>query len=216
MNEVELRFASMQDEIESENAVYNDYEMNIQRLESADAVKTSAMTDAEEQQMLLASRELASIREREDVLAEEMKKVKVAERGTHDDDESLRRCLNDDIHYVVHDDCLLKADSYVYPYTELQPDETLRQSCERLLADQGISEGVHFRSNAPVGVMKINFKKDEERGRSFQGAKVFFMKAFVNEGVEELGRGNFKWRTIDEMQEIVDSEYYKRVHRFMA
>ena len=49
----------------------------------------------------------------------------------------------------------------------------LVQASERLLETHGIQKtDALFLSNAPAGIVKIRFKEDEERGQTYQGAKV--------------------------------------------
>lgn len=49
------------------------------------------------------------------------------------------------------------------------------KASERLLASHGIqTNDALFLSNAPAGIIKIRFKENEERGQTYQGAKVCF------------------------------------------
>lgn len=62
LSELDLKYSQMKDTLEVRNSVLNDYELSIKTLEEKSSIRKAKMTDAEEQEILLASRELARLK----------------------------------------------------------------------------------------------------------------------------------------------------------
>jgi len=224
--DIEKRYASLQSELELEQAVLNDYEIQKRELSIQDARKNTNLSEKEESEVLEASRELATIQDQEEIWANDFKKINITDRSSASDQDltSSYRQLDEIVHYLVKDETMLQKQSLVYPYTTIQNNENLKKASLRLLDSHGLAApNVVFYSNAPVGVLKIRYKEEEERGNIYQGAKVFFTKATINarsEVVQEVASSGpllpeRQWLSIAEFEQSSNSEYVNRVKHFV-
>ena len=219
LSNLEQRYASMQSEMEFEASVYNDHEHTKRHLQFIGTEKTQNLSEEREKEVLDASRKLAEIEDKEEEWSNDLNKVLINSRNMQDEDLANRNLLNrklDDIlHCVIQDETLLLENSTLYPYTVLQAEETLKSASERLLDSYRLNENCLFFSNAPVGVLKLKFKEEEERGALYQGVKLFFMKAHLHSPLETSVEG-VNWLTLGELGECSNEGYFNRVKTFVS
>lgn len=219
LTDIEKRYAQMIEEIEYENSVLNDYEARKRDLKAiVNAPKSTKMSEKEEEKMTEASRLLAGIQDQEDMWQADASKITVQSKHQEKidkDTKSHHRLLDSSLHMVIRDDQLLKESSAVLPYTVLNDGETLRQASERLLStfDVHVNDTLYL-SNAPAGVVKIRYQEDEERGKLYQGAKVFFTKVHAT-SLENHNTQKCEWLTINEIGTQCQTDYFERVKKFI-
>ncbi|XP_065674270.1 large ribosomal subunit protein mL46 isoform X2 [Hydra vulgaris] len=213
LNEIEQQYAKLQHLLEIEKSVLNDYEYRKASLEKVLLSKKQSKGN-EDDKVLEAKNQLLAMQEEEENWAKDAQNIRLAQLDQFDNDYcSLKRKLSDILHYVVEDDQVLKEKVLLYPYTTIQPNECLRSASERLLASHGLPS-CRFLSNSPVGHVKIRYDKNESRGETYQGAKMFFMMAFLKDTHAKPSTLH-KWLIPSELPLNLNKEYYKKVNSFL-
>ena len=121
---------------------------------------------------------------------------------------SLNRKLDKILHCVVREKLLSPSQSTIYPYTTIEEGESLRNAADRLLHKYNLDENVIYFSNAPAGVLKINFEASE--GELYRGAKMFFLKAHLHK-LADAPIADVEWLTLEELEECTHEGYFNRI-----
>lgn len=216
LNNVEKSYADLQSKVEKENAVYNDHEFLKMKLVQIDADKSLELSHKREKEVVEASRQLAGIEDSEEEWTNDLKKLVIAPRQLNSDNRrTANRELDKILHCAVKDQNLFQSKSTLFPYTQVESGETLRTASERLLSQYDLKNKALFFSNVPVGVLKMKYDENEERGAQFQGSKIFFLKAHLDKPVESE-HGDVEWLTWDEFEQCTNKSYSENVKTFVS
>jgi len=219
LTDFETRYSKMQEKMEVENSVYNDTEIERERARAIVRIDPDDIPYGEEAKYYEAQQRLNDIDDSEAKAKKELDSTVLGSRITIDDVSenvnTINRKLSETLHCVVEDSGLLSTTKRLYPYTALQPDESLRSAAERLLRSYSLEKNSLLLSNAPSGVLKVMFREDEERGELYQGAKMFFMKAHLRDDIAlDTDVGSTEWLTLQELRDKMSDGYFKRIISF--
>jgi len=222
LTQLEQRYALMQQQLEHEASVLNDHEHRKTNLERSIAKLRHDDIETEEEQLHATKELLDDLEEEEEVWRKDFDDLVLASCETEADKtgvvNTMNRRLDDIVHCVIPDTDLLSQCHRLYPYTSIQSGESLRSAGERLLRGHSLHEKVVFFSNAPVGVLRMDYGEEEGRGELFKGAKVFFMRAHVRDNVPCASVAHsetLEWLTLDELAQCTDERYFKKVKPFV-
>ncbi|NXO34866.1 RM46 protein, partial [Locustella ochotensis] len=215
LEKVEEEMAALMEQIELEKSHYSDHEMRkLEEEEQLQRKKESLYDEDEARGKVILAQDL------EEKWEQKFQQFKAAPRITDadksNDRTSLNRKLDSNLMLLVKQK-IGNQDLWLLPQVEWQPGETLRSTAERAMAT---FLGDHIQAkvlgNAPYGIYKYKFPK-AIRTENNVGAKVFFFKAFLQSS--DLSQAELKadclWVTKKELGDYLNSEYLKKVNRFL-
>jgi len=218
LTDLEQRYARLQHQLEYEASVFNDHEHTKIDLQRSAAMLQNNDIEESEAELLLAKEQLDDLLETEAGWKKDEEALQLATSATEADEKgtlnTINRRLEDILHCVVPDDNLFPQLSRMYPYTTIQGEESLRSAGERLLRSHSLDNDVVFFSNAPIGVLKVDYGEEEGRGELFRGAKVFFLRGHLRDNIsctQSTHSDVLEWLTLDELAQCADKYYFKKV-----
>nr|XP_060611152.1 large ribosomal subunit protein mL46 [Anolis sagrei ordinatus] len=213
----EEEMAGLVQQIEVEKSLYSDHEIRC----LAEEERLRRRKDQNEDEEDEPGKEIVLAQDLEDAWEQKLRSFKPASRTTdadkNNDRTSLSRKLDQSLLLLVKQK-LGDQEIWLLPQTEWKDGETLRATAERaLLALSGSPAGAKFLGNAPCGVYKYKFPK-AVRIEGNVGAKVFFFKAFLQDGhlPLEKEKTDYVWVSKGELADYLKPEYHSQVTRFLV
>lgn len=155
----------------------------------------------------------------EDLWKEERSKLPLASRTTEADNKNDLKSTNrrlEDALTLITEQKFGKEKIFLLPQSRIQPDETLRETAERIIQQTcGSTVQAVIYGNAPCGFYKYKYPSTQRNDAI--GAKVFFYRAVLKSGHIDNKSLNFKWLNKDELLKKVDKyeEYTKSLKQFV-
>ncbi|CAD5115257.1 DgyrCDS4251 [Dimorphilus gyrociliatus] len=204
---LEIEFSNFLQDLETKQSVYNDHELrHFEDLRVAEQRKLDIDADGD------IIRETAL--DLEDSWDTEYQNFKPAPRTTEDDENKNLKSHNRELDsklLLLTKSKLGDAERWVLPMGKWIKGESLRQTAERILAEQtGSSLNVQFLGNAPCGFYKYEYPSKEQT----IGAKIFFFKADLKDG-QITKNINFQWIKKQDIKPLLPPRYFKVVDRFV-
>lgn len=137
------------------------------------------------------------------------------------DKQSVNRKLEETLVLLVEQTIGTK-NHLLLPQGKRRPDETLRQTAERVLKEKcGPSIDVLFYGNAPCGFYKYKYPISEQKEAI--GAKIFFFRAtyqsgqnLQNDGKQKQIANKYEWLSKEELQAgAVNRSYSENISQFL-
>lgn len=216
-NPIEQRFNRMMQQMELEKSLVSDHELRLLedaerlRRKQADDYDSDEEDDHRDQDIVLAQ-------DLEDSWEQKLKNFQPASRVRGDIDKdmtSVERCLAESLVLLAKQQ-VSSEKLWLFPQTQWQQGETLRQTAERALNSLPEADfKATFLGNAPCGVYKYKLPKTV-RTEDSVGAKVFFFKAILADSDASAAQNtSFMWVRKSELQRYLKPAYMMKVDRFI-
>ncbi|XP_044172190.1 39S ribosomal protein L46, mitochondrial-like [Acropora millepora] len=208
--DLEIAYEELQEKLEWEHSALSEDEVQWDTIMQ----RKEKIKDEDNEESLAIGAFESERKEFEEEQEEEWKTFVPAPRNTEADElndlKSLQRKLQETLVLLVKKE--KDSPSWEPPLAEVMFDtsETLQQVASRGLCQTcGTELHVQFLSNAPIAVMKNHNNKSN---------KVFFYKVNYLTGCVSLSEDycDHVWVTKEEMEDLVDPEYYKSLKRFLS
>jgi len=216
---MEIKFAAFLDKLELQNSLKSDHELRHEGdMVRSEQLKAGTLDDAD-----LDVVAAQTAQDFEDASQEELLKFNPAPRKTEsdlkDDRHSLDRALDRYLMLVINPK-FGQNSPWIFPQSEHQLGETLRQTAERTLCQLcGSNLKARILGNAPVGFYKYKFPKHMRGEGKPVGAKVFFYQAQHLAGNVDPTAGtilDYQWMTYSDMQIMMKPNYLHAVSQFLV
>lgn len=216
MNPLEKKFSQLLQTMEHEKSHLSDHELrHLEDLKIAEKRKQENVDDSEIDVNLLTAVEAQDFWEDEREAFQPASRL--TEADTKNDLRSIERRLDRKLLLVVKQK-LGNSNPWMMPMVPRMEGESMRQAAERALATIcGNELNAVFMGNAPCGFYKYRFPKLKPASDDFVGAKVFFFKAQLQEGllVKSTNISDFCWLTKEELVDHLVPKYNAAVQDFL-
>lgn len=211
LNEIENKYLNFMNQLEIENSLLSDHELRFQE-DKKIAAKKHDDSDLKEETARKTTTEIEDLWEIEYNSFTPAPRITEADKSN--DLKSLERCLDGKLILLVKQK-LGTQETWVMPQGRHQPGESMRQTAERILHQYcGEKMKSLFLGNAPCGYHKYKYPRDAD----VFGAKVFFFKAFHQDGnVSEICPEiiDYSWVTKKELPQYLSPVYLESVNKFI-
>lgn len=210
LNEIEEKYSNFMNQLEIENSLLSNHELRYKEDKKIAAKKLEEVELKEEEAARKTTAEFEDSWELEYNAFTPAPRISGADKSN--DLKSLNRCLQSRLVLLVKQKIGAK-EVWVMPQGKHQHGESMRQTAERILHQHcGKVKGA-FLGNAPCGFYKYKYPVQSD---SF-GAKVFFFKAFHEDGnISEMSSEitDFSWLTKQELSQYLSQVYLESVNKF--
>lgn len=214
LNEVELNFQKLLNELEFENSMKSDHELHSEAdKRRADMFKKGKISTEDLDKSLGES-----ATEFEDKSTKEFESFVCTSRTTEadklHDTKSTQRCLDKHLLFLTNE-TIGNEKYWILPHGIRNDEGTLRQTAERILNEKCGDINVKYFGNAPCGFYKFKYPKDMRDKDDIIGAKIFYYKVQYMRGEIKTGDIEYCWATRDELKKQLKPGYYKNVKLFL-
>lgn len=196
-------------QIEYENSHKSDFEVQHEK-----DVRLAALTKAGKVSVDLDAVAKQTCQDMEDIWKQELAQFqstsRITEADKKNDLQSTERKLDHPL-TLITEQKIGNDKLFMLPQGKINDGETLEQAAQRLIKELcGDSIDAKIFGNAPCGFYK--YKYPREARSDTVGAKVFFYRAFLNNGqVDQKTVSKFEWLDRDELMQKIDKlEAYKK------
>ncbi|XP_045165845.1 39S ribosomal protein L46, mitochondrial-like [Mercenaria mercenaria] len=218
-NQFEQKYKDYLDEVEVNQSLLSDHELQMisDRLRKE---KKKPDTEEEIKKKIVVEESLQTAEEMEDDWQKELEAFQFADRITDadrsNDMTTPNRKLDKRLVLITKQRWGEGTEPYwVFPQVLRLDGETMREAAERALKSHcGESVNATYIGNAPCGYHRYKLPP----GQDDFGVKLFFFKAYYHGGEVALQTDNvveYKWVTIDEMQDYLDPPYLDNIQDFL-